>query len=88
MEPLPKSQAASKPIDSVHKPESKSLKGEDDWCVYSSAWTQRDNFIPFSWARTTNMSVGHILPICTDTYVFSGFWGSTHFHLSLCNCCL
>lgn len=28
-DPLPKSQAASKPVDPVHKPESKGIKGED-----------------------------------------------------------
>lgn len=29
-DPVPKSQAASKPVDSLHKPESKGIKGEDE----------------------------------------------------------
>ncbi|NXL09380.1 MILK2 protein, partial [Mesembrinibis cayennensis] len=58
-DPLPKSQAASKPVDSVHKPESKGIKGEDDRFTYSSAWTQRANFMPLSWTSTMNiMNVG------------------------------
>ncbi|NXX82489.1 MILK2 protein, partial [Urocolius indicus] len=54
-DPLPKSQAASKPVDSVHKPESKGIKGEDEWLTYSSAWRQHTNFIPLSWTRSTNV---------------------------------
>ncbi|NXG61843.1 MILK2 protein, partial [Hemiprocne comata] len=58
-DPLPKSQAASKPVDSVHKPESKGIKGEDDWFPHSSAWTQHASFMPFSWTSTVNiMNVG------------------------------
>ncbi|KAF1397873.1 MICAL-like protein 2, partial [Spheniscus humboldti] len=53
-DPLPKSQAASKPVDSVHKPESKGIKGEDVWFTYSSAWTQHANFMPSSWTGSMN----------------------------------
>ncbi|KFU93910.1 MICAL-like 2, partial [Chaetura pelagica] len=54
-DPLPKSQAASKPVDSVHKPELKGIKGEDDWFTHSSAWTQHASFMPFLWTSTVNV---------------------------------
>ncbi|NXT75836.1 MILK2 protein, partial [Zapornia atra] len=43
-DPLPKSQAASKPLDAVHKPESKGIKGEDgcvipmQLCLDTACW--------------------------------------------------
>ncbi|NXN93382.1 MILK2 protein, partial [Rhinopomastus cyanomelas] len=58
-DPLPKSQAASKPADSMHKPEWKGTKGEGDSFTYSSAGTQHVKRVPFSWAGTTkSMNVG------------------------------
>ncbi|KFV75209.1 MICAL-like 2, partial [Struthio camelus australis] len=54
-EPLPKSQAASKPVDPAHKPESKVSKGEDNRFTCGSVWMQYASFMSFSWARRMNV---------------------------------
>ncbi|NXX35132.1 MILK2 protein, partial [Nicator chloris] len=54
-DPVPKSQAASKPIDSLHKPESKGIKGEDEGFT-QFCWTQHSNFLPSSWTGTANVT--------------------------------